>query len=131
MAQDILGLMSSKKLVERNTETFGSDLVQFRPMPENPTRLPEAQLLIMKDVLQHLTDSQIVFYRDYVFPKYRHCLITNSWKATGYPHNTNIEPGRFRSLDLRAAPYLFKGAYVVETWNEWERIRTMLLTNSV
>jgi hypothetical protein len=98
-------------------------------MPDDPRNLPNADLLILKDMLQHLTDEQILFYRDHIIPKYPLCLITNSWKAINYPQNRDIAPGQFRSLELNAWPYSFKGAYVVETWNEWERIRTMLMIN--
>lgn len=116
-------------LVDRNNKEFGSDYVEFKKMPDDPEDLPQADLLIMKDVLQHLSNDYITFFRDYVFPRYKFCLITNSWKAINYGHNQEINAGMFRSLDLTAEPYLFKGAYVVETWNEWERIRTMLLQN--
>jgi SAM-dependent methyltransferase len=121
------GLDVVESLIETNTANFGSDAVDFRLMPDDPRDLPTAQLILMKDVLQHLTDSQIIFYRDHVFPRYPYCLITNSWRAIKYPQNVPILPGQFRSLDLNAAPYFFGGAYVVESWNEWERIRTMLL----
>jgi SAM-dependent methyltransferase len=118
-----------KSVVEANRKQFGSNVVLFDVMPDDPRNLPGADLLIIKDVLQHLTNDQILFYRDHVIPKYRLCLITNSWKAINYPQNGDIAPGQFRSLDLIAAPYSFEGAYIAEAWNEWERIRTMLLTN--
>jgi 2-polyprenyl-3-methyl-5-hydroxy-6-metoxy-1,4-benzoquinol methylase len=118
-----------KSVVDINRTKFGSNAVSFDIMPDDPRRLPDADLLIIKDVLQHLTNDQILFYRDHIVPKYPLCLITNSWKAINYPHNGDIAPGRFRSLDLNAPPYSFNGAYVAESWNEWERIRTMLLTN--
>jgi hypothetical protein len=118
-------------VVEQNNKIFGSKdrKVEFRKMPIDPSDLPVAQLLIMKDVLQHMTDRQIAFYRDKVFPKYPLCLITNSWQAINYLHNVEISAGAFRTLDLRVKPYLFKGAYVNEIWNQWERIRTMGLIN--
>src|ERR1700683_2547031 len=118
-----------KSLVDVNRTKFGSTSVSFDVMPDNPRRLPNADLIIMKDVLQHLTNDQIFFYRDHVLGKYPLCLITNSWRAINYPQNGEIAPGQFRSLDLNAAPYFFKGVYVVESWNQWERIRTMLLIN--
>ncbi len=116
-------------LISENQKRFGSELVQFKVAPVDPRELPHAELLIMKDVLQHLTDKQILFYRDNVFPRYSLCLITNSWKATSYDRNVDVRTGEFRALDLRAQPYSFKGSYVVEIWNEWERIRTMLIQN--
>lgn len=127
-ASKYLGFELVEGLVESNRARFGSDQVEFRNMPDNPLELPQSDLLIMKDVLQHLTNEQIFFFRDFIFPRYKFCLITNSWKAINYDHNSNISAGMFRSLDLLVEPYSFKGGYVVETWNEWERIRTMLIT---
>jgi len=98
-------------------------------MPADALQLPAATLLIMKDVLQHMTDQQIFFYRDNVFPKYALCLVTNSWQAINYQQNIDIPAGKFRTLDLRVAPYSFKGSYVNEIWNQWERIRTMVLVH--
>lgn len=118
-----------KSVVDVNRATFGSDLVSFAMMPVDPRDLPNADLLIIKDVLQHFTNEQILFYRDHVVPKYPLCLITNSWKAINYPQNGDIAPGQFRSLELKASPYLFNGAYVTESWHQWERIRTLLLIN--
>jgi hypothetical protein len=116
-------------VVRKNNTLYANSKIQFQTMPDDPRNLPDADLFIMKDVLQHLTDEQIMFYRDYVLPKYAICLITNSWKAIHYGQNVPIEPGQFRSLDLKAAPYFYSGVYVVEAWNEWERIRTLLMTN--
>ena len=72
-----------------------------------------------------------MFYRDRVLPRYRYCLVTNSFNAINYEHNKPIKPGMFRSLDLLAPPYHFNGGYVTESWNQWERIRTLLIVNQV
>ncbi len=124
-----LGFDVVKKLVEHNQTSFSSDAVEFAVMPDDPRRLPPADLIIIKDVLQHLPDDQIMFYRDHVLPKYRFCLITNSFAAINYKHNVNIGIGEFRTLNLLAPPYAFKGAFVSEDWNQWERILTLLMVH--
>jgi hypothetical protein len=116
-------------IVDSNQQRFGSQSISFKLMPNDPTHLPDADLLIMKDVLQHLSNKHIFFYRDKIMKKFKFCLITNSWKAINYKQNGDISPGQFRSLDLRLPPYSFGGAYVDEVWNEWERIRTLLVSN--
>jgi len=126
-----LGFDLVENLVTGNTAQFGGPHVEFRIMPNDPLQLPQAELLIMKDVLQHFSDEMILFYRDQIFPKYKYCLITNSFKAINYAHNVDIKSGMFRSLDLLVPPYNFRGSYVTESWNQWERIRTLLIANLV
>lgn len=116
-------------LVEQNRAMFGAPGVTFDLMPEDAKLLPTADLLIVKDVLQHLPNAQIFAFRDSVFPKFKFCLITNSWQALNYPMQVDITAGQFRTLDLQREPYLFQGAYIHEMWNQWERIRTLLMTN--
>jgi hypothetical protein len=120
-----------ESLITRNTAQFGGPGVEFHLMPDDPSQLPSADLFIIKDVLQHLSDELIMFYRDRVLPRYRYCLVTNSFNAINYEHNKPIKPGMFRSLDLLAPPYHFNGGYVTESWNQWERIRTLLIVNQV
>ncbi|ONG53385.1 hypothetical protein BKE38_12290 [Pseudoroseomonas deserti] len=129
---EYLGIDVVPHLVERNQATYGRETVRFALAPEDPARLPKADLLLMKDVLQHLPDEEIRYYRFRVVPRYRFALLTNSFtKVQMKPkHNTDVAPGRFRTVDLRAEPYKFKGAYVSEYWTEaWERIQTLLVIN--
>ncbi|MCQ4162764.1 class I SAM-dependent methyltransferase [Roseomonas sp. GC11] len=127
-----LGVDVVPHLIERNQAAYGGEKVRFELAPEDPATLPQADLLLMKDVLQHLPDAEILHYRRHVVPRYRFALLTNSIsKVQMRPrHNTDIAPGRFRTVDLRAAPYRFKGAYVSEYWTDaWERIQTLLVIN--
>lgn len=119
------------EVIEENRAHYSAPGVTFDVMPDDPQLLPKADLLIVKDVLQHLPDPQIHAFRDLVLPRYRYCLITNSWRAINYPHNVGISAGEFRSLDLQNAPFFFNGAYVHEMWNQWERIRTLLVVNDL
>lgn len=118
-----------KSLIDRNNRNFGRPGVEFAPMPADPSKLPPADLLIMKDVLQHLPDEHIFRFRDHVFGRYRFALLTNSYEKIDSHLNIDIaHAGEFRCLDLSAAPYTVVGAYVHEYWAQpWERIRTNLV----
>jgi hypothetical protein len=83
----------------------------------------------MKDVLQHLPNREILRHRDELFPRYRRCLISNSYRKLNTPLNGDIAYGDFRCLDLNAPPYAFEGDYVLEFSSPiWEEIRVLLLT---
>ncbi len=89
--------------------------------------MPAADLLIMKDVLQHLPDSEIMRHKRDLFSQYPRCLLSNSYRKHETPRNIDVGYGSFRSLDLNADPYRFGGTYVLEFSTPlWEEIRTML-----
>lgn len=118
------------RLIDANRRRFGSDTVRFDVMPEDLAALPQADLLVMKDVLQHLPDAEIARFRAQVFGRYRFVLLTNSFEKIDSHRNVDVRPGEFRCLDLAAPPYGFSGAYLFEYWAQpWERIRTFLITN--
>ena len=117
-------------VVQRNLETFGSASRIFRMMPNNLAELPACDLLIMKDVLQHLSNAKISRFVTDLFPRARFCLITNSYEKLNTPQNIDVFDGEFRCLDLTAPPYRVDGAYVCEIGSSlWERIRTLLIVN--
>jgi 2-polyprenyl-3-methyl-5-hydroxy-6-metoxy-1,4-benzoquinol methylase len=122
-----LGLDVVPGVIERNDRVYGSKNVHFRTAPENIGDIEKADLLIMKDVLQHLPNSVIFSYAQVVFPGFKHCLLTNSFAKLNTSRNNDIAHGEFRSLDLSAPPFSFDGSYVLEFPSaHWERIRTFL-----
>lgn len=124
-----LGLDVARSVIERNIATFASDSVRFEVMPEDPADLPTADLVIIKDVLQHLPDADIRSLLAAVLPKVKFALLTNSYEKINTERNYDIgSHGDFRCIDLTSAPYHYGGAYVFEYWAlPWERIRTLLI----
>ena len=122
-----LGLDVVASVVDRNEARFGGGRVRFAMMPDDHDALPPADLLIIKDVLQHLPNDDILAFRDRVLPRYRFCLLTNSYRKLDVPVNVDIPLGAFRCLDLRAPPFDFEGAYVLQFATAvWEELRTLL-----
>ena len=114
-------------VVEQNQQRFGCDNVSFGEMLSDLSAVPGADLLIMKDVLQHLPDREIIRHRDELFSRYPRCLLANSFRKLDTPLNTDINYGDFRCLDLNSEPYSFGGHYVLEFSSPiWEEIRVML-----
>ena len=101
-------------VVEQNQARFSSDRVSFSLMPEKYEDIEGGDLLIVKDVLQHLPDKTILEFKKSILPKFKFCLITNSYEKLGDSQNRDIPAGGFRCLDLNAPPYLFDGTYMLE-----------------
>ena len=130
-----------ESVVERNRRLYRSDNVSFDIMPQDFNDVPQADLLIMKDVLQHLPNADIFSHRNELFSRYSMCLLTNSYRKLKHHNydlsssdfttgnNYDIASGDFRCLDLNAQPFNFGGAYVLEFSSPlFEQIRTLLYT---
>lgn len=123
-----LGLDVVPAVVETNRREFGSSNCRFELMPDSPSSVPGGDLLLMKDVLQHLPSAHISALCKSLLPKFRFALLTNSFRKHGAPQNVDIALGGFRCLDLTAPPFSMGGAYVLEFGSAvWERIRTLLI----
>ncbi|HEY3638481.1 MAG TPA: methyltransferase [Rhizomicrobium sp.] len=66
--------------------------------------LPEADLLIVKDVLQHWSDESVFAFLP-VLARYRYALVTNCVNPAGSTKNLPIEDAGFRYLDIRLPPF--------------------------
>jgi SAM-dependent methyltransferase len=91
-------------VVERNNRKFASINVSFRVAPPSYAEIPSADLIVVKDVLQHWeTDSINKFVKD-VLPRFKYALITNCVEPV-CNLNREIQKGEFRPLDLRLEPF--------------------------
>jgi hypothetical protein len=99
-------------VIEENKKKFSSSKIKFIHLDAIRSELPKADLLICKDVLQHLPNEDIkIFLRK--LKNFKHCLICNSVDPkflTG--SNKNIEYGSYRSIDLSKPPFSMKGEKV-------------------
>jgi 2-polyprenyl-3-methyl-5-hydroxy-6-metoxy-1,4-benzoquinol methylase len=91
-------------VITSNRAQFSSSSVSFNLYSGNGDELPSADLLIVKDVLQHLSNKNIAAFLPNT-RKYKYCLITNCVNPNGETTNTDIEDGGFRYLDLRLPPF--------------------------
>jgi SAM-dependent methyltransferase len=107
---DYLGLDIVPAVIEANRKRFGSAGVRFAVADIVRDELPAADLLIIKDVLQHLSHGDTVAVLRNL-PRYRHVLIVNDVNQntlTAEPADT--VSGGYRLLDVTRPPYSLPGA---------------------
>ncbi len=111
-----LGLDIVDSLIEHHNKTYRKDNITFEVLAEMPEQLPDAELIIIKDVLQHWSDQSI---RSFIpkIAKYKFALITNCVNPNGPTDNRDIMDGDFRPLDLRQPPFTYEMAKVFEFTN--------------
>lgn len=105
------GLDIVPSVVEANKKQFGSNKISFQVIEPNQTKLPKGDLLVIKDVLQHMNTKAVQKFVKEVLPNYKFALITNCIEPRN-DVNIDIEDGGFRPLDLRAKPYNVNGTVV-------------------
>ena len=102
-----------KSVVEKNQKQFSASNITF--IHGNPLNLdlPEADLLICKDVLQHLPNEEISSLLPQ-FSKFKHCLITNDVDPVSLTsNNPNIPSGSYRPIDLTKPPFNLSGKKIL------------------
>ena len=110
---DIVG-----SLVEQDTRKFGKPNIHFFTADIVEADLPPADLLITKDVLQHLPNADIEKFLTKQLPKYKHVLLTDgASEATLSSTNPNIEIGDYRPLDLSLPPFNIRGLKILTYWD--------------
>ena len=108
-----LGVDVVPSVIEKNRRDFGSDTIKFEIF-ELLEKLPRADLLLCKDVLQHLPNNLVKEYLAAFRRNYEFALITNDEEPTEIL-NIDTEIGGWRTLRLDREPFCEPGAVVV-TW---------------
>jgi SAM-dependent methyltransferase len=124
---DYQGFDVVEAVIKRNKALYGSDTIQFKVgdgTKENV--LPPADLLLCKEVLQHLSFEDIEkFLRN--LKSYKYCLITNDIHPFGgKTMNGDIQSGSYRCLDLREPPFCLKAEEVL-TYRAFPFLKQVLL----
>src|SRR5438552_55588 len=108
-----LGLDVVPHVMEQNRLRYGRPTVEFAVSPADARDVPAADLLIIKDVFQHLCNEKVSAYLK-IFPKFMYVLVTNCSQKSRQLMNTDIADGGFRPVDLRLAPFSTPMASVFE-----------------
>jgi SAM-dependent methyltransferase len=127
------GLDVVGSVVEADARRFGSRGIRFEQADVRISPPPRADLLLIKDVLQHWPNGDIQLFLSRTVPRYRYALITNDIASVHYPGQVNedIEMGASRALDLLAPPF---DLHAVASWDydvsgEWTK-RILLVCNT-
>jgi SAM-dependent methyltransferase len=109
-----------------SSRRFEGPNVAFREGDARVDELPEADLLIAKDVLQHWSNDDIQGFLPRL-ERFRYALITNGFPPTRlYKTNLPKKAGAgYRPIDLSADPFRLEGRYVLE-WQGDEPKRVFL-----
>lgn len=99
-----VGVDLVRPVISRNREAYGAPHIEFQVFEGEVDRLPAADLIIVKDVLQHWSNEAIRSFLP-TLKRYRYALITNCVNPGGVTSNEAIEDGSFRFLDIRLAPF--------------------------
>jgi len=111
-------------VIDYNRTTYTKDNVSFKLFSGQYRDLPDADLMIVKDVLQHWSSQDIMEFLP-ILHNYPHCLITNCINPHGITVNQDITNGEFRHLDLRQPPFNLNAKMVYSFANYqpmWQRL---------
>ncbi len=107
-------------VIARDRAKFGAANVKFTVADIIEEDLPPADLLIVKHVLQHLTNADVARFITQ-FPKYKHVLLTDGVDApTLSSANTDIPRGQYRTLDLTRPPFNVRGLKALTWWDGYD-----------
>ncbi len=106
------GIDVVKHVIDKNQALYSAPNINF--IHSNGLfNLPEADLIICKDVLQHLPNEIIALFLPQL-SRYKHCLITNCVNPDSLTSdNPNIFPGHYRLLDLTKPPFNIPGRKIL------------------
>jgi hypothetical protein len=98
---DYLGIDAVAPVIQENTSLFAKPGIRFQHLDVVETPPPPADVLILKDVLQHWPFASIHQAIPW-FSQYKYVLITNDDAPQG---NIDTSMGGYRPLDVRKAPF--------------------------
>lgn len=94
-----------RELVERNNDTFATDQVHFHHLdltcPDAIDQIPDADIVLIKDVLQHLPDEDVTRITSQLAARFNIVIITNCMSEGIVP---DIPVGDWRKLNVDHYP---------------------------
>jgi SAM-dependent methyltransferase len=113
------------ELVSSHTQKFGSRRTRFVAADARTARLPRADLLLCKDVLQHWPNQSIVDFLGRNLGRFRYALLTNDvWSAHEHDGvNADVPLGGWRPIDLEVTPFEVRARwrYDFDIGGEWTK----------
>lgn len=124
-----LGIDVVESLINQNRERYSKNNIEFVKADGADYELPSADLLICKDVLQHLPFRDILKIK-MQFCKFKYCLIVNDVDPCSYTaENHDIQRGGYRKLDMTGSPFFISGDKVLNYVSDIEMKQVLLITN--
>lgn len=101
-------------LIERLRKTYGGPNRMFSVINALDPEIPEADLIITKDVMQHLPNRTILSIIPKLTKAAKHILWVNDKAPKDELNNTDIPSAGYRTLDLSRPPFSLSGKIVFE-----------------
>lgn len=110
-----IGVDVVKNLIQKNRINFPR--FEFLHLNVVEDELPVVDLVLCKDVLQHLSNDQILVILNKIKKVSKYALLTNDFenrigKTIMHAENLDIEPGSYRCIDLSKPPFNCQGKVV-------------------
>jgi SAM-dependent methyltransferase len=126
---DYKGYDIVESLVEQNTKRYGKPNIKFFKADFLEQELPAADLLISKNVLQHLSNADVAKFLPQL-KKYKHVLLIDGVDNTTLSStNPDIKVGEYRPLDLTVAPFNLPAAKALTYWDGFNTQQVLHIRN--
>ncbi len=124
------GIDVVRAVIDKNNAQFSTKKISFIHSDGMDMNLPKADLIICKDVLQHLPDSEIEKFLKQLH-KFKHCLITNDVDPTTKTseNSEEVDLTYGRHLDLTKAPFNLRGTKAFTYTSGWDTKQVLHVKN--
>ena len=120
-----LGVDVVESVIESNSTSYSASNIKFISRDITTYEVPKADLIICKDVLQHLCNKDVVNILVKIITSSKFSLITNDFNPEN-TENKDIDNGDYRCLDLTLSPFYLDVVTVLESERfGWRSKRTV------
>ena len=120
--KEYLGIDCVPDIIKKNKERFSKDNIHFEHKVIGKDYLPKGyDLIILKDVIQHWTDEDIVSYFEPIVKNNKYVFCTNGFKFMRDPTKNNLEKRdvtnqyRYHPVDIQKYPLNMFKEYCIST----------------
>ena len=108
-----LGVDVVDSVIDSNIDLYSASNIDFISRDIITYELPQVDLIICKDVLQHLSNRDVISVLIKIIKSSKFALITNDFNPES-TSNIDIENGDYRYLDLTLSPFFLDVVTVLE-----------------
>jgi 2-polyprenyl-3-methyl-5-hydroxy-6-metoxy-1,4-benzoquinol methylase len=120
-----LGVDVVESVIESNSTSYSASNIKFISRDITTYEVPKADLIICKDVLQHLCNKDVVTILVKIITSSKFSLITNDFNPDN-TENKDIDNGNYRCLDLTLSPFYLDVVTILESERVgWKPKRTV------
>ena len=120
-----LGVDVVESVIESNSTSYSASNIKFISRDITAYEVPKADLIICKDVLQHLCNKDVVNILVKIITSSKFSLITNDFNPDN-TENKDIDNGNYRCLDLTLSPFYLDVVTILESERVgWRSKRTV------